>query len=666
MCGILALWYRDGTPIDRAALARGVGALSRRGPDDEGYLLLDTRTGRFVQCRGSASDSRVDLPTLDTAGDHRYDLALGHRRLSIVDLSPAGHQPMSARDGSLWIVFNGMIHNFRDLREQLQALGHRFESRTDTEVILHAYAAWGTACVERFNGMWAFVLWDGHRQQLFASRDRLGIKPLLAATAGPLVAFASELKALRPVPDLPLELDPVAVHHYLSLMKVPAPFTIYRQVRKMMPGHSARVDHDDFTEWAYWRLDPSHAPELNQEDAAEQIAALLEDSIRLRLIADVPMGALLSGGVDSSIVTAMAAAGLPPGDLTCFTLGFPNQPDVDETRWAGELAAHLGVQHHVVEFSAEFLEDLPSLVALFDEPFAVSSALGVYRLAQEAARHTKVLLTGDGGDELFAGYLHRHAQVDELWDRIDRQPFSRFRGARAGAAAERVRWRTPSMGELLRLRWRSLVVSRQRARDRSFNARRALFNQAEKQALYTPGWRDLTRGAETLTWLGTTLPPPDGDRLTRWQVHDVRTSLHDEMLTKVDRATMASGVEARPPLLDHRLVEMAVNLPAGLKLRDGAGKWILRKVGERYVPPGLFDRPKGGFTIPLSHWFGREWRGLLGDALAPAALRRVGVLRPEAVQAVLAHHDAHPGFTTAHMVYTLLCFQIWHDVFHRS
>ena len=234
--------------------------LRRRGPDDEGFLLVDTRTGRFVQCRGDASDPRISFPTLDSAGDHPWDLALGHRRLSIVDLSPAGHQPMSALGGSLWIVFNGMIHNFLELRKELQGLGHAFQSRTDTEVILHAYAEWGSDCVTRFNGMWAFVLWDGRRRELLASRDRLGIKPLLAATAGPAVAFASELKALRQLPNIPLELDPIAVHHYLSLMKVPAPFTIFRQARKILPAHSMTVGRDDVTDKAYWTLDQSPAP----------------------------------------------------------------------------------------------------------------------------------------------------------------------------------------------------------------------------------------------------------------------------------------------------------------------------------------------------------------------------------------------------------------------
>jgi len=643
-----------------------VSTLGRRGPDDEGYLLVDTRTGRFVQCRGSSTDPGVDLPPLSDVGDHPYDLALGHRRLSIVDLSPAGHQPMGARGTALWIVFNGMIHNFLDLRQRLERLGHQFASRSDTEVILRAYEEWGPDCVEQFNGMWAFVIWDGLRQRLFASRDRLGIKPLLSAHASPVVAFASELKALRPFSRIPAELDPVAVHHYLSLMKVPAPFTIYRHIRKVMPGHSALVEHNGSSETVYWRMEaqPSAVPDANE--AVNRVAQVLEDSVRLRLIADVPMGALLSGGVDSSIVTAMAAAGLPPGALTGFTLGFPAETDVDETPWAREVADHLGVPHHPVEFSAEFLDTLPHLVAIFDEPFAVSSALGLYRLAQEASRTTKILLTGDGGDEIFAGYLHRHHEVDQLWDRIERRPLSRFRSQRAWAAAETVRWRRPSVAELLRIRFRSIMLSPREARDRSFNARRTLFNQAEKNALYTPEWRAWTRGSDTLSWLGATLTDPGGDRLTRWQVHDVRTSLHDEMLAKVDRATMASGVEARPPLLDHRLVELAVNLPAALKLRDGGGKWILKQVGERYVPSVMLNRTKRGFTIPLSGWFQREWKSILGDALSPAALRRVGVFQPRGVEAVLAHHQAHPGFTTAHMVYTLLCFQIWHDVFHQG
>ena len=261
------------------------------------------------------------------------------------------------------------------------------------------------------------------QRQLFASRDRVGIKPLLTATAGPVVAFASELKALRQVPNIPLDLDPIAVHHYLSLMKVPAPFTIFRQARKILPGHSTIVGQSDIRNKAYWSLEPSPSP-LTADNAAERVAELLTDSVRLRLIADVPMGSLLSGGVDSSIVTAMAAAGLPAGDMASFTLSFPGQPEVDESPWARRFATHLGVRHHEVEFSTGFLEDLPGLVSLFDEPFAVSSALGVYRLAEVASHHTKILLTGDGGDEIFAGYLHRHAEVDAQWDRLDRRPLA--------------------------------------------------------------------------------------------------------------------------------------------------------------------------------------------------------------------------------------------------
>ena len=660
MCGIVAIWNRDGSPVDRAGLARAVNAQEHRGPDDEGYVLIDTRTGKFLQCRGASTDPRIRLPAISEAGDHPFDLALGHRRLSIVDLSPAGHQPMSSRDGTRWIVFNGMIHNYRELRDELRALGHAFSSGTDTEVILAAWEAWGPDCVTRFNGMWAFALWDGPRAALFASRDRLGIKPLLLGRGSSTVILASELKAIRQVPQVPLELDPEAVHHYLSLMKVPAPLTIYRAVRKVMPGHEVLIRREGDSSRAWWQLDTEPVREIDEVAAETEITALLEDSTRLRLIADVPMGALLSGGVDSIIVTALATQALSRESLTTFTLSFPGESEVDETEWAGLTASHLGVRHVPVRFTREFLHALPQHLAMYDEPFAISSALGISRIAEVAAETTRVLLTGDGGDEIFAGYLNRHASVDETWDRLEKHRFSRVRSARADAAFPRSRFGKESLAEQLRVRLRSLSHSSGAARDRGFNVLRCLFQESEKRSLYAPDWPGTGERFDTLDFLSRSMPEQGGDRLSRWLVHDVRTSLHDEMLSKVDRATMSRGLEARPPLLDHRLVELAVRLPRSLKIREGAGKWILRRIGRHRVPKGLMDRRKQGFNIPLASLFRDEWRELIGDSLSPSAVERTGVFRPAAVRAVLDRQASHPNYITSHMVYSLLCFHVWH------
>ncbi len=661
MCGIVALWNRDGRPVDRDALQRAVQSQAHRGPDDEGYVLIDTRTGRFVQCRGADTDPRITLPALAETGDHPFDLALGHRRLSIVDLSPAGHQPMSSRDGKRWIVYNGMIHNFLELRDELRSLGHSFSTGTDTEIILAAWEAWGPDCVHRFNGMWAFALWDGTRSCLYASRDRLGIKPLLVGRGEGVIVVASELKAIRHVRQVPTELDPEAVHHYLSLLKVPAPLTIYRAVRKVMPGHELVIQREREEERAWWRLEPAEIQEIDEAAAEAELTALLEESIRLRLIADVPMGAFLSGGVDSSIVASLAARALPSEALTTFTLSFPGESAVDETEWARHTASHLGVRHVPVRFTADFLRALPRHLAMYDEPFAVSSALGISRIAEVAAETTRVVLTGDGGDELFAGYPSRHEEVDQKWDRMERSALARFRGSRADAAFPPSRWSSPTMAEQLRTRLQSIRLPPGAARDRGFNARRCLFQEAEKRALYAPAWLDATGQFDTLGFLAHSMPAAGGDRLSRWQLHDVRTSLPDEMLSKVDRATMGSGLEARPPLLDHRLVELALRLPRSLKIRDGTGKWILKRIGEHRVPPGLMDRKKQGFTIPLASLFKDHWRDLLGDALAPAAIARSGVFEPLAVQAVLSRQASHPNYITSHMVYSLLCFQVWHQ-----
>jgi asparagine synthase (glutamine-hydrolysing) len=458
---------------------------------------------------------------------------------------------------------------------------------------------------------------------------------------------------------VPRRLDPEALHHYLSLMKVPAPFTIYEGIRKLRPAHSLVVTRESLAERCYWR--PALTPlEYTEQEALERVDALLHDSVRLRLLADVPVGSLLSGGIDSSVVTAVAAARARDA-LKTFNVSFRALPEFDESRWADAVASHVGVQHRSCELSFDFLERLPELIDLFDEPFSVSSVMGVYLLARVAASEVKVLLTGDGGDELFAGYLDRHVGVDKLWKRTGGRPLSRFDAERASASTQWVRWEPRATGSKVRLALQSIAHRDRRRRDDSFNLMRLILNDAEKDALYAPEWRARTRGLSTLRWLGSTLPPRGLQGLRRWQLHDISTSLHDEMLAKVDKATMAWGIEARVPFLDHRLVDLALNLPDHLKVVAGQGKWILRKLAERYLPPAVVHREKHGFSVPLSVWFRGELRGFVRDVLDPAALRRVGVFAPEAVARLVAYHDRRPDFLTSHMVFNLVCFQLWHE-----
>jgi asparagine synthase (glutamine-hydrolysing) len=665
MCGLLAVWNRDGAPVDVAALRRGVNTLRPRGPDGEGYVLIDTRSGQVLACAGHDTPAALGLPALEGRHDARFDLALGHRRLAILDRSPAGHQPMSTEDGTLWLVFNGTIYNFAEVRSCLEASGQRFRSRTDTEVVLRAYAQWGTECVERLHGMWAFALWDGRRRRLFVSRDRLGIKPLVYHLGPTTAAFSSELKGLRAFASTPTALDAEALHHYFSLMSVPAPFTVWEGVRKLPPGHAAVVDAKGMSERAWWRIEPRPAAG-SADELCEELQALLTDSVRRHLVGDVPVGSLLSGGVDSSIVSALAAAATQGSRLPTYTMSLPGARDRGEAGWAERVATHLSTEHREVPLAADVLCGLPAFVASCDEPFAVSSALGVHALARAASARVKVLLSGDGGDELFAGYLQRYAGVDALWDGIENGTAGRLASARAVSANRGVRWgRLRTLGRLAAAA-RALRRSRDDddPRGTSINAHKVLLNEAEKRALYTPAWRERTAGISTTEWLRSKLPPPTSERLTRWQLHDVHTSLPDEMLVKLDKATMACGIEARVPLLDHRIVELALGLPARLKIAEGRGKWILKRVAERHVPREVLDRPKAGFDIPLSTWFRDGWRSFVRDTLSPAALRRAGVLAPRTVHQVLANYESRPSFGSAHMVFTLLCFQIWHDAYH--
>lgn len=659
MCGLVAQWNRDGHPVDLDALRSAVVSMGHRGPDDEGYVLIDTRTGRVAEC-GDARRSVGLRPDLEQLKGAQFDLVLGHRRLAIVDPSAAGHQPMGTTDGSRWIVFNGMIYNFPEIRRDLEARGYAFRSGTDTEVILYAYQEWGPQCVTRFNGMWAFVLWDQEARQLFVSRDRFGIKPLVAYRDRDVAAFSSELKGLVRLAGVPRRLRPEAVHHYLSLKYVPAPLTIYESIEKLLPGHSLLVDRRSEIDRCYWRPALTPPSSRAEQDALEQVHGLLRESVRMHLLGDAPVGALLSGGIDSSLVTAIATKE-GGGPIRTFGLACRSVPEVDESRWAELVASHVNACHRSVDFSADVLDRLPLMIDLFDEPFAVSSVMGVYLLAREAAREVKVVLTGDGGDELFAGYLERYVGVDELWERTGRRWLKRLNRERIAMSSEWIHWERAGIVRKLGVAVRALTRTEQRRRDDHFALAGLVFNDTEKRRLYTPDWRARTRGLSTLGWMRSTLPASPGDGLQRWQAQDIRTRLHDEMLAKADKATMAWGVEARVPFLDHRLVEVAVNLPRSLKVANGQGKWILRRLGERYLPLEVMTRKKHGFDVPISQWLQGAWREFVRDTLGSSAARQDGMFRPEAVQRIVAHHDANPSFRSAHMVFALLCLQIWQE-----
>lgn len=533
-------------------------------------------------------------------------VALSHRRLSIIDLSPLGHNPMPWDDGRLWITYNGEIYNFLELRQQLESMGHRFKSRTDTEVILAAYDEWGPACVERFAGMFAFAIWDSSRRRLWLVRDRLGKKPLYYAHVNGTFMFASELKSLMMGTAVPRAIDPDAVGLYLRYGYVPSPHTIFRHARKLPPAHDLIFENGRVTVRRYWdpvsfALEPRHQSEA---EAEAELSARLSNAVRQRMIADVPLGGFLSGGIDSSLVVALMQehSSVP---VRTFTVRFAN-PEYNEADHAAAVAKHLGTEHHEQTCTeAQMLAVVDRLAGMFDEPFADSSAVPTYLLSQTARELVTVALSGDGGDELFLGYpryryhsraaavlglprpLRRAAALvaDRMPTRRLRRIADVLRSDEQDHYARFISWWTPREVEAL--------IGRPAGNSEVYMdvlARSAAMSRDDQ-----PGLLDLV------------------------------SYLPDDILTKVDRASMAVSLEVRAPLLDHRVVEFALELPTTLKRRGGTTKWLLRRLLYKRVPRALIDRPKMGFGVPLADWFRGPLREAMDSCCTGPELEELGI-----------------------------------------
>jgi asparagine synthase (glutamine-hydrolysing) len=584
MCGIAGSIATDGSePLPVAD--RAIRALIHRGPDDHGeWLSLDG------------------------------NVALAHRRLSIVDLSPLGRNPMTRGDGRLWITFNGEVYNFRELRAELERAGHVFKSQTDTEVVLAAYDEWGTECVHRLAGMFAFALWDAARQRLWLVRDRLGKKPLYYSLRGGTLTFASELKGLVADPAFPRDIDHEALGLFLRYGYVPAPLSIYTAARKLPPGHDAVFERGRLTIRRYW--DPltfvgRHAG-LSEADAEAQLEPLLATAVRQRMIADVPLGAFLSGGIDSSLVVALMQEQTTTPVRT-FTIRFENRT-FDEADYAAAVAKHLGTDHaEETCTAAQLLDVVDRLPGMYDEPFADSSAIPTFLVSSIARKHVTVALAGDGGDELFFGYPRYVHHADNGWMLGLPRPVRR-----AGAMAAS---RMPTR----RLR-RIADVLRDDEADR-YGRFVSWFNRDQVTAITGVRPGDAPLYADMLARL-------DGVPLAdRPPLLDLVSYLPDDILAKVDRASMAVALEVRAPLLDHRVAEFAIGLPLSLKRRDGETKWLLRRLLDKRVPRRLIDRPKMGFGVPLDDWFRGPLRERMNDYCASPDLEELG-LNPLPVRAL--------------------------------
>jgi len=623
MCGIAGSFEFTGERVpDAAVLERMIGALSHRGPDDSGM--------------------------------HREPgVGLGFRRLSIVDLA-GGHQPLANEDGSLHLVFNGELYNHATLRETLERDGHRYRSRSDAETVLHAYETWGPDCLERFQGMFAFALHDRQHRRLLAARDRLGIKPLHYAARPTGLVFASEIKALLAHPEVPREADPEAAALYLTYRYLPSPHTLFRGIRKLPPGHCLIADREGLRVERWWNVPLDEPFEGTPEEARERLVELLEQSVRDRLMADVPLGALLSGGLDSSIIVELMAS-LHGGAVKTYSVGFTgSQGNASELPFARRVAERVGADHHELVMADH---DLPAymrpLIWNMDEPLVEPAAIPVFLISRLARETVTVVLTGEGADELFAGYpKYGRDHLARPYGRLPR--FLRQGLLRRGLDA------APFPLRRLRVAERSLSLSGESERWASWFAG---FAGEGRGAILHPDLgarlRDAAATAPLDAWLAL-----DGTRdpLTRMLYADVKTWLADDLLMKMDRMSMATSLEARVPFLDHRVVAFAFSLPAAWKLHRGQGKWILREAFRSRLHPDVLARPKAGFPVPIDRWFREDLRGFVGETLLSERAAGRGILNPREVRRIVDQHLSGRRDYRREL-WTLLNLELWFQVF---
>ena len=621
MCGIVGQVRNDSRRVSRPLLEQMCAGLEHRGPDKRGIFARD-------------------------------GAGLGIQRLRVIDLT-TGDQPIANEDGSVVVVLNGEIYNYRELRAELERAGHRFATQGDTETIVHLYEEHGLDCVKHLHGMFAFALWDRRRRRLLVARDRLGKKPLFYAHRDGALSFASEMGALMRDQEIPADVDHAALDAYLAYGYVPAPRSALRAVRKLPPAHTLVWQDGKVAIERYWRLDysrkldPMPLPEL-----LERVREGLRTATRKRLVADVPLGAFLSGGIDSSaVVAAMAEATSRP--VKTFSIGF-EQEAFDELPYARRVAQQFGTEHEEFVVRPNAIEILPKLVRHYGEPFADSSAIPSFYLAEVTRRHVTVALNGDGGDEAFAGYT-RYVS-NRMAGSLDRLPAS---ARRLIAAAGR---RLPERGKVSSPLNRARRMAGALALDpiERYASYVSLHGADRRAALYTPEYADLVGPVDALDVLRDPWEAASGeDVLDRLLEVDTLTYLPDDLIAKIDIATMAHALEARSPFLDHEMMELAASIPASLKARGTEKKWVLREAMRGWLPDDLLDRPKQGFSVPLSDWFRGELRSYVSEVLLdPSTLAR-GWFREDAISGMLDRHAAGAD-GEAGRIWSLLMLELWH------
>jgi len=633
MCGITgAAWNAAGKPIDQETLRRMTDVLRHRGPDDSG-LYVD----RLHREASVASATGV---------------ALGHRRLSIIDLG-GGHQPMPNEDESVWVAFNGEIYNYVALRRRLEGNGHQFRTACDTEVLVHLYEELGPSFASALNGMFAIAIWDRRRRRLVLARDRLGQKPLVYRQEPGRILFSSELKSLLEVPGITRELDPHALDLYLTYQYVPHPHCIFRGFQKLPPAHYAVWQDNRLELERYWTPDFNREVERPVAEYREELDATLSAAVGDRLQSDVPLGAFLSGGVDSTIIVGLMQQ-LVEQPVKTFSIGFP-VAEYDETSYARQVAEHLGTEHHEFRVEPQAVSILEQLVWQYDEPFADSSAIPTWYVSQQTRQHVTVALTGDAGDELFAGYPRYRAVRIAHW--LDCLPLA-LRQTLFGRFWQRLPARPRQKS--YRRRFKRLVSALAMPPERRYLEWIAIFNETRRAELYEPDFIEQLDARDPFDFLAQAFRQVSHrDVVTRTCLADLVTYLPCDLMTKVDIASMAHGLECRQPFLDHRVVELAAGMPIDLKMHGLKGKRILLETFDRLIPAAVKRRPKMGFGVPLDHWFRHELRDLTHDVLLDKRAQSRGYFQPAAVRQLVEEHAAGK-FDHSYRLWSLLFFELWH------
>jgi asparagine synthase (glutamine-hydrolysing) len=626
MCGICGQLYSDRQrEVQAKIIGRMCESIAHRGPDDQGVFVSG-------------------------------HLGLGARRLKVIDLE-TGHQPMANEDESVWIVFNGEIYNYRSLSDELKKKGHRFKTKSDTESILHAYEEFEEDFLQKLNGMFALAIWDARRQRLLLARDRLGIKPLYYYFDGHKLVFGSELKSILQAPEIDRSIDLMALNNFVTFEYIPSPRSIFQKVRKLEPGHYLFWEGKDLIKRSYWQL--SVQPRL-QKDAPERLRELMVDAVRLRLVSDVPLGAFLSGGIDSSIVVALMAQ-LTEEPVKTFSIGF-QESSYNELGYARTLAERYATDHREYVIEADALELTEKLIAHFDEPFGDFSIFPTYLVSKMARREVTVALTGDGGDELFGGYDTYLAQKFDRrfyhwWPKIIKRriwdPLADGLTPREGKKGlintfKRFIQGSRLPAELLHARWMIFLTEQERSR---------LFSREVQRQLADSDPYDFIR--HHASQVGQV------DELSRSGYVDLKSYLADDILVKVDRMSMAVSLEARVPFLDHRVVEFAFTLEPDLKIRRWQTKFLLKKTMADLLPPAIQRRDKQGFSIPIKNWIRGQLRPMMTDLLSQSRLKRQGFFNGPWVSRLVSEHlrgvENH-----SHKLWALMVFESWHETYMEN